>query len=67
MENEGEVFLNSVPLLASLSREDRVRLLQALEEKVYDRDAWVIRQVGGLSLTACLAHRLDLPCWCCPA
>ena len=49
VENEGEVFLNSVPLLASLSREDRVRLLQALEEKVYERDAWVIRQARTFS------------------
>ena len=48
MENEAEVFLNSVPLLSSLSREERMLLLQALEERVYEQDAWVIRQVGAV-------------------
>lgn len=45
VDNEAEVFLNSVPLLASLSREERQQLVQALVEQVFDQDAWVIRQV----------------------
>lgn len=45
MDNEAEVFLNSVPLLASLTREERTQLVQALDERTYEKDEWVIRQV----------------------
>ena len=38
-----ELFLNSVPILASLSRDERLRLVDALEETVYQQG----NKVGG--------------------
>ena len=45
MENEAEVFLNSVPLFAGLTREEKTQVVQALQEEAYQQGDWVIRQV----------------------
>ena len=45
MENEAEVFLNSVPLFAGLMREEKTLVVQALQEETFDQGEWVIRQV----------------------
>ena len=59
MDNEAEVFLNSVPLLASLSREERQQLVQALVEQVYEQEAWVIQQVSiNAPLGLCLSRQV---------
>ena len=41
-----ELFLNSVPILASLTREEKMMLVDALEEQVYPPASRVINQVG---------------------
>lgn len=41
-----EVFLNSVPLLNSLSREEKQRLASAMDEQFFDEDKEVIRQAN---------------------
>lgn len=43
-----ELFLNSVPLLASLSREEKVMLVDALEEQVFPAGTCIVRQAGHL-------------------
>lgn len=45
--NELEVFLNSVPLLNSLNKEERIILADAMEEKKYEKDQRVITQASG--------------------
>ena len=40
-----ELFLNSVPLLASLSRDEKLQLLDALEEQVFEATSHVINEV----------------------
>jgi cGMP-dependent protein kinase 2 len=42
--NELEVFLNSVPLLNSLNKEERITLADAMEERRYEKDQRVITQ-----------------------
>jgi hypothetical protein len=42
---EVELFLNSVKLLANLSRDEKMRLLDALEEHVYPAGSEIIVQV----------------------
>lgn len=47
-ETEGaqiDIFLNSVPILQKLSPEERSRLGDALEEKVYRKEEKVVQQV----------------------
>lgn len=39
-----ELFLNSVPILSPLTKEERMRLVDALEEKVYDKEDIVIEE-----------------------
>ncbi len=39
-----ELFLNSVPLLASLSREEKLSLVDALEEQTFPAGARVVQQ-----------------------
>lgn len=46
MENEAEVFLNSVPLFSGLMREEKMLVVQALQEEYFEQGQWVIRQVG---------------------
>ena len=41
-----ELFLNSVPILAPLTRDEKLLLLDALEEQVYGPGVRVINQVG---------------------
>ena len=41
-----ELFLNSVPILASLTRDEKMMLVDALEEQVYPPQARVINQVS---------------------
>lgn len=41
-----ELFLNSVPILASLTREEKMMLVDALEEQAYAPASRVINQVG---------------------
>ena len=50
-----EVFLNSVPLLNSLSREEKQRLASAMDEQFFDEDKEVIRQ-------ASILPPVTLPC-----
>lgn len=40
-----ELFLNSVPLLASLSREEKLMLVDALEEQVFPPGTRIVQQV----------------------
>lgn len=40
-----ELFLNSVPILASLTREEKMMLVDALEEQAYPPSSRVINQV----------------------
>ena len=40
-----EIFLNSVPILASLTRDEKMMLVDALEEKSYAPASRVINQV----------------------
>ena len=40
-----ELFLNSVPLLASLSREEKLLLVDALEEQTFPAGTCVVKQV----------------------
>lgn len=40
-----EVFLNSVPILASLSREEKLKLANALEEQTFEPDQNVVIEV----------------------
>ena len=40
-----ELFLNSVPILASLSRDEKLRLVDALEQQTFKPTARVINQV----------------------
>ena len=40
-----ELFLNSVPILASLTREEKMMLVDALEEQAYPPASRVINQV----------------------
>lgn len=40
-----ELFLNSVPILAPLTRDEKLLLLDALEEQVYGPGVRVINQV----------------------
>jgi hypothetical protein len=47
------VFLNSVPLLAKLSAEQRAALAEALEEREYPEGAEVVRQVRGGWVLSC--------------
>lgn len=47
-----ELFLNSVPILASLTREEKMMLVDALEEQAYAPASRVINQV----CTACTRH-----------
>ena len=49
VENEAEVFLNSVPLFAGLTREEKTQVVQALQEESYQQGDWVIRQVSLLA------------------
>ena len=43
-----ELFLNSVPLLKSLSREEKLMLVDALEEQGFPAGTRVITQAGAL-------------------
>lgn len=43
-----ELFLNSVPILASLTREEKMMLVDALEEQAYPPASRVINQVGAM-------------------
>jgi hypothetical protein len=57
-ENEAsqvELFLNSVPLLQSLSREEKLMLVDALEEQVFPAGTCVITQASALP------HRMLVP------
>ncbi len=40
-----ELFLNSVPLLASLSREEKLLLVDALEEQTFPAGTCIVKQV----------------------
>ena len=44
-----EIFLNSVPLLKSLSREEKLMLVDALEEQGFPAGTRVITQARALS------------------
>lgn len=44
-----EVFMNSVPLLGSLNREQKLKLVDAFNEEVYEGKWW-----RGLALTGLL-------------
>ncbi len=44
-----ELFLNSVPLLKSLSREEKLMLVDALEEQVFPAGTRIITQVRTLA------------------
>lgn len=44
--NEVATFLNSVPLLNSLTREEKLRLLDGLEERIFQPGQRVITQVS---------------------
>ena len=46
-----ELFLNSVPLLKSLSREEKLMLVDALEEQVFPAGTRVITQARALHRT----------------
>ncbi len=50
-----EVFLNSVPILASLSREEKLKLADALEEHTFEPQQVIIEEVC-YSLTFRIAH-----------
>ena len=43
-----ELFLNSVPLLASLSREEKLMLVDALEEQVFPAGTCIVRQARSM-------------------
>lgn len=59
--NEVATFLNSVPLLNSLTREEKLRLLDGLEERSYQPGEKIITQVRrpawrGMSSDRCAAQ-----------
>ena len=63
-----ELFLNSVKLLANLTRDEKTRLLDALDEQSYQPGAAVVMQVVFMWLPA--EGRLargspPVPMWCC--
>ncbi len=49
-----ELFLNSVPILASLTREEKMMLVDALEEQAYAPASRVINQVTLAPCTLCI-------------
>lgn len=51
-----ELFLNSVPILASLTREEKMMLVDALEEQAYAPASRVINQVTQLPTCSCRPH-----------
>lgn len=47
-ENESsqvEVFLNSVPILSSLSRDEKLKLADALEEQSFEPEQQIVTEV----------------------
>lgn len=58
-----ELFLNSVPILASLTREEKMMLVDALEEQAYAPASRVINQVCIASTSASLPSLSCLPCF----
>ena len=50
VENEAEVFLNSVPLFSGLMREEKTLVVQALQEESFEQGEWIIRQARPLNL-----------------
>ncbi len=63
-----ELFLNSVPILASLTREEKMMLVDALEEQAYAPASRVINQVSlapshalHTSHALPISHALHLP------
>lgn len=63
-----ELFLNSVPILASLTREEKMMLVDALEEQAYAPASRVINQVNlapshalHTSHALPISHALHLP------
>ncbi len=63
-----ELFINSVKLLANLTRDEKTRLLDALEEMSYQPGAAVVMQVAfsWLPTEGKLAHGSPLvPMFCC--
>ena len=75
--NEVATFLNSVPLLNGLTREEKMRLLDALEERTYQPGARIVSQVrpnqhaticwGSYAVAVKLreANRSSMPCAAC--
>ena len=58
-----ELFLNSVPILASLSRDEKLRLVDALEQQTFKPTARVINQVQRQPGSRCLAPHRPLRSW----
>ena len=54
-----ELFLNSVPLLASLSREEKLVLVDALEEQAFAPGTRVVQQVPPPALASLSSSHLQ--------
>lgn len=59
-----ELFLNSVPILASLTREEKMMLVDALEEQAYAPASRVINQVPTASTPLFFLSCLPSFCFC---
>eukprot|EP00958_Prasinococcus_capsulatus_P017419 scaffold1969_cov417-Prasinococcus_capsulatus_cf.AAC.3 len=58
LTNQLDLFLNSVPILASLARSERLKLLDAFEEETFPPDTQVIHQGNPDHRRACHASTL---------
>ena len=56
--NEVATFLNSVPLLNGLTREEKMRLLDALEERTFKPGERIVSQVIANTCSSILTHCL---------
>ena len=55
-----EVFLNSVPILASLSREEKLKLANALEEQNFEPKEKIVEEARLLTLIKLTSILQDL-------
>ena len=56
-----EVFLNSVPLLASLSREEKLKLASVLEERTFMPEERVVKEVRNAGVAGPLLASISIP------
>ena len=56
-----ELFLNSVPLLASMSREEKLKLASVLEERTFMPEERVVNEVRNAGVAAPLLTSIAIP------